>query len=174
MFIAKPKISELSDYYKSYLQIVPENDLLTALEDQVHHTTEFLKGISDLNSIIAYERCKWQLKEVIGHLCDSERILTYRALRFSRKDETPLAGFEENDYIHNSNFKVRSWASIREEKKIISEASLIFFKTLDESAYDLTGLANGNNVSVRSLLFFVLAHERHHLRVVEERYLKKN
>ncbi len=171
MIITKPQSSELTDYYKSYLKYIPETDLLQTMEELSGITAHFLSGISDDDSQTTYAPGKWQVKEVIGHLCDTERILVYRALRFARKDETPLTGFEENDYVKNANFKTRSWSSIREEKRILSEGTLHFFKSLDPQNFDLQGTANGNKVSVRSILFFIIAHERHHLQVIKERYL---
>ncbi len=174
MLIIKPHPSELNEYYRSYLPMVPENDMLSALEAISNQTAEFLKSISDETSMHAYQPGKWIIKEVVGHLSDAERILSYRALCFARKDNTPLPGFEENDYVINSNFKSRSWTSICQEKKVVSEATKVLFQSLDESAFDLTGTANGNKVSVRSLLFFILSHERHHLQVIKDRYLRNS
>lgn len=173
MKVNKPEALELNKYYQSYLKYVEEDDLLTAFETQMIRTQTFLSEISEESSKFRYQPDKWQICEVIGHLCDTERILCYRALRFARKDKTPLAGFEENDYILNANFQSRSWKSIKEEKSAISQATLLFFSNLDPDTFSLTGIANNSTYSVRSLLFFIIAHERHHLQVIKDRYLKK-
>ncbi len=172
MKISLPKPDELNDYYKSYLKYISEDDLLSLLKSQIEETKVFLKSISDEKSVLAYEPGKWQIKEVVGHLSDTERILVYRALRFARKDETPLAGFDEDHFVEHANFKGRSWESIIEEKTVVRQATFHFFNSLDAAAFDFKGEAKGNIVSVRALLFFIIAHERHHLQVIKDRYLK--
>ncbi|TAH38813.1 MAG: DinB family protein [Bacteroidetes bacterium] len=172
MQIALPKPDELNDYYKGYLKYISEDDLLSVLKTQIEETSMFLRNISDENSGNAYEPGKWQIKEVVGHLSDTERILSYRALRFARKDETPLAGFDEDHFVENANFKSRSWESIVDEKKAVRQSSIHFFNSLHPGAFDFKGIAKGNVLSVRALLFFIIAHERHHLQVIKERYLK--
>jgi hypothetical protein len=173
MTIKKPESSELNEYYRSYLKYVPEEDLLTTIENLPLESAAFLNGISEEESTLSYDVGKWQVREVLGHLCDTERILSYRALRFARKDETPIPGFEENDYVLNSNFRDRSWASLVEEKHVISNATIHFFRNLEPFMFNLSGPANNNRVSVRAILFFIIAHERHHLQVLKDRYLKR-
>ncbi len=172
MIISPPKADELNDYYKTYQKYITENDLLKTLESQIETSAAFFKSISDEKSGFAYEPTKWQIKELVGHLCDTERILVYRALQFARKDETPLPGFDENHFVQNANFKSRSWQSLCEEKAIVGQSSFQFFNSLDALTFDLKGTANGKVVSVRALLFFIIAHERHHLQVIKDRYLK--
>lgn len=172
MKISKPDISQLSDYYKSYLKYVPEEDLLEELANQKEQTSSFLRSMPESKHSFAYAPDKWQIKELVGHLCDTERILVYRALRFSRNDSTPLSGFEENDYVSNANFQERKWSSLCEEKLAIGNATLSFFSSLNPETFDLVGSANKTNVSVRALLFFIIAHERHHIQVIKDRYLK--
>lgn len=173
MKIFKPAYSDLSEYYQTYFSCIPEDDLLQAFEKQVNDTHIFLNGISGAQSEYAYEEGKWTIREVLGHLCDTERILVYRALRFARNDHTDLAGFDENAYVRNANFSTRSWASLVEEKQGISQSSLIFFRNLPSESFDYSGIANKTKVSVRALMYFILAHERHHLSVIKERYLNR-
>jgi hypothetical protein len=111
------------------------------------------------------------VKEVAGHLCDTERILTYRALRFSRGDKTNLPPFEENDFVTNSNYKNRTLANITEEFIAIRKSSIAMFENFSEEMFERRGIANNNNVSVRALLFFTISHTKHHLGVINERYL---
>jgi hypothetical protein len=173
MKIFKPDYSDLSEYYQTYFSCIPEDDLLHAFEKQVNDTHIFLKGISGAQSEFAYEEGKWSIREVLGHLCDTERILVYRALRFARNDNTGLPGFDENAYVRNANFSTRSWASLVEEKLGISQSSLIFFRNLPSESFDYSGIANKTPVSVRALMYFILAHERHHLSIIKERYLNR-
>src|SRR5688572_1948755 len=103
MKISKPPSSDLSEYYQSYLRYVPEDDLLFALKEQKKVFEDFFGGVPSSKESLRYAEGKWMLKEVVGHLCDTERIFSYRALRIARNDQTPLHGFEENEYTPNSN-----------------------------------------------------------------------
>ncbi len=171
MKILKPSAEKLYSYYKTYLKYVPEEDILATLIAQKEITQKFLNTIPEEKASKAYAEGKWLLKEVAGHLCDTERILTYRALRFSRNDKTPLPGFEENEYTPNSNYSSRTLANIAGEFKAIRESSISLFTNLSEEMYERRGISNNADISVRDLLFFIVAHERHHLNVIRERYL---
>src|SRR5258705_508154 len=110
--------------------------------------------------------------DVCGHLCDTERILSYRALRISRNDKTPMSGFEENEYTPNSNYKDRTLKNITEELLAVRAATILLFENMSEEMFNRKGIANDNEVSVRAILFFIVAHARHHMGVIKERYLK--
>ncbi len=169
--VSKPSPEELNSYYKTYLKYVPEDDILESLIQQKEISQSFLRMISESKASSAYADGKWLLKEVVGHLCDTERILSYRALRISRNDKTPLPGFDENTYTPNSNYKERTLSSAAEELKVIRESSITLFKNMSAEMIDRRGTTNQTDVSVREILFFILAHERHHLHVIKERYL---
>jgi hypothetical protein len=171
LIIHKPLPSELSEYYQTYLKYVSENNLLEALLNQKKDSEIFLSAIPENKEGYAYANDKWMLKEVVGHLCDTERILTYRALRISRNDQTPLPGFEENEYTLNSNYRIRSLANIADEFKAVGASTIKLFYNMSEEMFNRTGTANQTRVSVKAILFFIVAHERHHLNVIRERYL---
>jgi len=171
MQILPPLPENLSTYYRNYLRYMKEVDMLQALQNASDEIEFFLRSVPPEKENFAYVPGKWMLKEVIGHLCDTERILTYRALRFARNDKTPLAGFEENDYVAYSNLKSRTLQSIGIEYLIIRESSIAFFNSLDESDFDRVGEANNNKVTVRDLLYFIITHQRHHFAIIKERYL---
>jgi hypothetical protein len=171
MIIIKPAIDTLSSYYQSYLKYVSEKDLLAALSNQKNSTQEFLKSIHMDKASFAYAAGKWMLKEVIGHLCDTERILTYRALRFSRNDQTALPGFDENTFAANSNYRNRDLPDIAKEYEAIRQSSVLLFSNMENEMFDRKGKANQSEATVRGLLFFIIAHERHHLKVIQEKYL---
>ena len=172
MIISKPSPESLSGYYKTYLKYVPEDDLLIALIGQKSEMEIFFKSISPEKENFQYAAGKWVLKEVAGHLCDTERILTYRALRFSRNDTHPLEGFDENEYALQSNYKSRSLNNILEELLAIRQSTIMLFQNMSEEMLDRKGTANSTEVTVRGLLFFIIAHARHHMGVIKERYLK--
>jgi hypothetical protein len=172
--VRKPSPDQLSSYYQTYLNYVPEDNILGALTEQKAITQIFLITIPESKASQAYAEGKWQLKEVIGHLCDTERILSYRALCIARNDQTPLSGFNENNYVKNSNYHSRELSNIADEYHAIRDSTIQLFANMNEEMYELRGIANKTDVRVRDLLFFIVAHERHHLAVIKERYLKMN
>ncbi|MFN8145489.1 MAG: DinB family protein [Bacteroidia bacterium] len=171
MNIPAPKKEELSNYYQSYLGYLTEQNLLDALNSQSNVTSKFISGLTEEQANYAYAPGKWSIKEVIGHLCDTERILVYRALRIARKDLTPIEGFDENWYIPNSNYSLRSLSGIFKEWQAIRLATQAFFSNIDASMAEYSGTANSTPVTVKALLYFIIVHERHHLKVLQERYL---
>ena len=172
MIILKPSLSELSEYYQTYLKYVPEDDLFSVLKEQQLSIQNFFSAVSPDNESIQYAEGKWMLKEVAGHLCDTERILSYRALRIARNDALPLQGFDENNYTLNANYSTRSLKNILEEFLSVRHATILLFQNMSEEMHDRKGIASNNEVSVRGLLFFIVAHARHHMGVIQERYLK--
>jgi hypothetical protein len=166
----RPQADEFAPYYATYINTVSEN-VLGELEHQVTSFPKFLKLISDEKAYYAYAEAKWTVKEVVGHMIDTERIMAYRALRIARNDKTPLASFEENDYVANAAFNDRSLQSLSEEFAALRAANVYFFKSLMDEEYDRKGTASDKTVSVRALLYIIVGHVNHHWRIIEERYL---
>jgi hypothetical protein len=169
--ISPPALDRLDDYYRSYSKYIPEDDLLAALHMQSLSTVNWLNSLPERIENHRYQDGKWMLKEVIGHLCDTERILSYRALRFARNDNTTLPGFDENSFVRDSGFAARTLRDIVDEWKSIRSATISLFSSMSEEAADRSGIANGSPVSPRILLYFLLAHERHHIQIMKDRYL---
>ena len=170
MKFTPPSFESLNDYYKSYWKYLKEDDMLDALKKQGDNTMDWLSSIGADKENYAYSEGKWMVKEVIGHLCDTERILAYRALRFSRNDKTPLTAFDENSFIKESNFRSRSLKNISDEWKTIRAATISLFNSMTDEIADRIGNANGASVSPRIILYFILVHERHHLQVIKDKY----
>jgi hypothetical protein len=171
--ITVPKKEELTPYYQSYLKYIPaDSDLLALIKEQALSTQQFIASIPKEKESYAYADGKWMVKEVIGHLCDTERILSYRALCFSRNDKTPLPGFDENHYTPNSNYAARSLKNIAEEFAAVRQSTIALFANMDEAMLNRKGNANNGEYSARTMLFMLVGHERHHLGVIKERYLK--
>ncbi len=166
-----PSLEKLDDYYKTYWKYLEGDDLLLILNRQTYTTSNWLNGIPEKIQDHVYMPGKWMLKEVVGHLCDTERILSYRALCFSRNEKKELPGFDENAYMLNSNYKSRQLSDIIEEWKAIRTSSICLFSSMDDEAADREGIANGATVTPRILLYFILMHERHHAQVMKDRYL---
>lgn len=169
----RPSKNEYAEYYDRYVSLVEETDIIAAMEEQLHEVEQIFAEISEEKSLYAYAEGKWTIKELIGHLADGEMIFAYRALRISRADKTPIEGFEQDDYIENSNFNSMRLADLIEELVLSRKISLILFGNLTEDAWKRTGTASDATVSVRALAFMMVGHIRHHLRILRERYLNE-
>jgi uncharacterized damage-inducible protein DinB len=169
--MARPKSDEHVPYYGKYIALVPDDELSIAqhLAVQHHETIDILRK-AKAKGDHAYAPGKWTVKEVVGHVCDAERIFAYRALRFARGDSTELPGFDENEYVAKSNFKARTMDDLLEELWAVRAATLSLAKHLPESAMSLRGSANNSPVTVRALLYIIAGHERHHVGILKERY----
>ena len=169
--ITRPDTSEYAPYYERYVSLVPEGDIIAILGQQLEETIELLKGISGSKAQYRYAPDKWSIKEVIGHITDSERIFAYRALRFARDDSTPLAGFEQDGYVSNGGFDNRQMADLIEEFECVRRANIHLLKSLDDQGWARRGIASEVDVSVKALVYIMAGHERHHLQVLKTRYL---
>lgn len=169
--ISRPAPNEYDPYYGRYIALVPEGDILAILSQQIDPTLALLHGISEAQSLTRYAPRKWSIKEVLGHLCDAERIMSYRALRIGRGDQTPIPGFEQDDYINGANFDARPWLDLLSEFELIRAATLALFRGFETPATERLGTANNAAVSVRALAYIIVGHERHHMNIVRERYL---
>jgi uncharacterized damage-inducible protein DinB len=124
----------------------------------------------DADGDFRYAPDKWSAKEVLGHVCDSERIFAYRALRIARADRTPMEGFEQDDYVRNGPFVQRPLAELVDDYIAVRRATLTLFRNLDEQAWTRRGIAIENEVTVRALAYMIAGHELHHRRILEEKY----
>jgi uncharacterized damage-inducible protein DinB len=168
--ISRPQPGEYAPYYERYIALVPGEDILTTLDQQRRQTMLLLSGRNEEDGNFRYAPEKWSAKEVLGHVCDSERVFAYRALRFSRGDSTPLAGFEQDDYVRNGPFANRSLEDLIEEFIAVRRATLSLLRNLDEAAWMRRGVANKNEVTVRALAYIIAGHELHHRRILQEKY----
>jgi DinB superfamily len=159
------------DFYHRYLAQVPEGDLLGLLREQLNKLQEFFKALPEDKQEYAYAPGKWTPKDILGHLIDCERVFQYRVLRFARADETPLPGFEEDDYVPAGNFNARNMDMLVYEFGMVRLSSIALVQSLDAAAWERSGTANGKRISVRALVWILLGHPLHHVGVIRERYL---
>jgi len=167
----RPEKGEYAEYYEKYVSLVESGDIVAELEKQQTELAEVFEKITEEKSLRTYAQDKWSIREVIGHLTDGERMFAYRALRISRADQTPIEGFEQDAYIENGNFNNTSFSDLTEELLLTRKANLIFFKNLPAEAWLRTGTASGRTVSVRALAYIIVGHIRHHVNILNERYL---
>lgn len=170
------KTSELTSadyhsYYQPYIDAVGEAELMGLMQNQLVNFPRFMESIPEALWQHSYGLGKWTIAEVLLHVVDAERIFQYRALRIARKDQTPLAGFDQEAYVPNSGANERSKESIMEEYKAVRGASISLFKTFKREQLMLHGTASKAQVSVGALGFLICGHQKHHRNVIRERYL---
>jgi hypothetical protein len=167
----RPQPGEADPYFFKYIDRVPDADIVDTLSAQIAETLVFLRALPESKGGHRYAPEKWTIREVIGHLADTERVFAYRALRFSRADETPVAGFDENSYVANGSFNDRTLDDIITEFEHVRRASIGMFHGLSEEMMSRRGVANGKEVSVRALAFIAAGHVTHHVDLLKTRYL---
>ncbi len=168
----KPNPGDYAPYYERYISLLPDDDIISILEVQKKTSEEFLKTLSEEQGNISYAEGKWTIKEVIGHIIDVERVMAYRALSFSRNEEQSLPGFEQDDYITNSNYSQRSVEDLINEFKAVRNANLIMFKSFSDEMLKRGGIASDNKVTVLALIYIIAGHEKHHIKILKEKYLQ--
>lgn len=169
--LVRPGSDEYAPFYHGYVDHVPDGDVRDHLRTQIHETIALLSGISDARAERAYGAGKWTLKEVVGHMCDTERVFGYRLLRIARGDLTPLPGFEQDEWVPRSGANQRSLANLILEFAAIRAATLLLVDSLSDEAWLRRGTASGRSISARALVYICAGHERHHVNIMRERYL---
>ncbi|MCY7348060.1 MAG: DinB family protein [Pyrinomonadaceae bacterium] len=167
---ARPEKDEYAEFYETYVSLVEETDIISALQNQPEDLKRLLAEVSAEEENFRYAEDKWSIRELLGHVVDGERVFSYRALRISRHDTTPLAGFEENFYVANSNFPNIKLADLIEEFTLLRQSNVFLFKSLTGEMWKKTGTASDAVISVSALAFIMVGHVRHHARILRERY----
>lgn len=169
--MARPDLSSTPLFFHNYIQQVTGDDLIAAFKKDTSAFTDFIQSIPAAKLDYRYAPGKWSIRELLQHIIDAERIFAYRALRFARKDKTPLQGFDENRYAETSKADKRNWEELVDEFKTVRKSSEYLFGSLDEEQLQATGTSGGNSISVLALGYIVIGHSLHHKKVIEERYL---
>ena len=164
--------TSMPGYFQVYINQVAEKDLATAFRNQSAVMKDFLPAITEEKSRFAYAAGKWTIREMLQHIIDAERIFTYRALCFARKETTSLPSFEENDYAANSLANNRSWQNLTAEFIAVRQSTLYLFNSFTPEMLASTGTANNNTFSVEAIGFITVGHLNHHKKILEERYLQ--
>ncbi len=167
----RPQTKEAAPYYFTYIDLVPSDDIIGALQSQLGETIEFLSGISEEQSLHRYAPEKWSIRELLSHVNDSERVFLFRALWFARGFQDPLPGFDQNVGVEGAGADQVSWARHLEEFRSIRLATLNFFRNLPPDGWMRSGIASDNTFTVRALAYIIAGHVAHHTAVIRERYL---
>jgi hypothetical protein len=167
----KPSPTTYPPYFKKYVELVPDEDLLTGFSNQLPVIKALLSSITEEQSTHAYEPGKWTLKELLLHMTDTERIFNYRALCIARKETASLPGFDENIYAANSNANERSWQNLVDEFMIVRSSTQFLYESFTDDALAASGISNNNSATAVSFGFITLGHFYHHKNIIQERYL---
>ena len=166
----RPNQDEYAPYFQRYLDNVPEDDILAALRAQMEETSARLRKLDEEKAQFRYAPGKWTIKQVVGHMGDTERILAYRALSIARGDTSPLPGYDEDSYVRGANFDSWPFADLVDSLTIVRRANIMMFSHLPDEAWSRRGVANDSPTTPLGLAFTILGHERHHLKVLREKY----
>jgi hypothetical protein len=169
--ITKPELAEYRGYFEQYVNLVGEQEVLQLLEKQQQHLPALLSPLTEERAEQPYAEGKWTIKELLGHMVDTERVLGYRALCFSRNEQQPLPGFDENNYVASANFNQRTLPDLLAEYGVVRQATLALFRGMSPEMLARQGNANNNRLSVRALAYVIAGHELHHLHLLRTRYL---
>lgn len=162
---------EYNSYYTPYIQLATNENICKGLTINLKKVVDFYKSIPEEKLDYSYAEGKWSVKDILLHIIDTERIFSYRALRISRNDKTPILGFEQDDYVLYANAKNRSIDSLLDEYISVRQSTLSLFESFTDAQLKFTGLASGSPISVRAIGYILTGHENHHNKVIEERYL---
>ncbi|KIA88236.1 DinB family protein [Kaistella jeonii] len=166
-------MTEFQKYIQRYLDLIPSENWLEELKNSADQTLEIYMKLSEEESNFAYAEGKWTLKELLQHLIDAERIFIYRALRFSRNDQTELSGWDEELYAKEYFLDQVSLKNLMEEFDFLRKSNILFFRNLNQEILSRKGIANKNEISVETIGKLIVGHNIHHLNIIRERYLAK-
>jgi hypothetical protein len=166
----RPKEDEYHPFFHDYVTLVPEADVLSALEAQLPEVSRVRALVPEHSETFAYAPGKWTIRELVGHVGDGERVFGFRAFSFSRFDSNPLPGFDENDYVANAGFNALPLAALLEDFALQRRLNLRMLRGLSDAQWAGAGTANGHAVTVRALAFIMAGHVRHHLGMLRDRY----
>ena len=168
----KPATASLDDYQKAVIGLVSAGNLPKKMEANEAKLLKLVKGLSSKKLAFRYAKGKWNIPEVIMHLIDTERVLTYRILAISRGDTAPLPGFDQDLYIKGIEASKLDFKKILKEYKAVRKATLHLLKHLSEEMYMRKGTANSTATTVQKIVYFMAGHEVHHMNIIKEKYLK--
>ena len=167
----RPSKNDYAEYYNQYVREIESDDIIEILEKQLIDNLKLFKEITEEKANYAYQEGKWSIKEVLGHCIDTERIFAYRALCIARGEKQHLPGMEQDDYVKEGEFNKRTLKNLLNEYELLRKSNIILFKSFQEKELQNRGVASDNEVTVLALMFIIAGHEKHHIKVLKEKYL---
>ena len=169
--VQRPVSGEFPSYFEGYVARVPETDIISVLREQSSEVTNLIKGISEDRAGFRYGPDKWSVREVLGHIGDTERVMSYRATCLARGEQSELPGFDENEYVRTANFDGWTLAELAAHFENLRQANVAILEHLDLEAWKRKGIVNHNPITVPAIAWVMAGHVRHHLQILHERYL---
>lgn len=170
----RPENNEFASYYLPFVSAVPDGDIISVLNQQLENTRLMLKDITEEQGQFRYGTEKWSIKEVVGHMTDTERIMAYRLLCIARGEAVSLPGFDEKQYVENANFNEQSLEQLLDHFAKVRQTTTLLLESLSPDALVRRGLANNTEVTVRGVAYIIAGHAMHHSKIIQERYLESN
>jgi uncharacterized damage-inducible protein DinB len=167
----RPDVNEYIEYYRRYVESVPEGDIRQTLKTEIQMTADTIHKLSEEQGLFRYAPDKWSIKEVLGHMADTEQIMAYRILSIARGESVSLPGFNENSYVETASFNRQSIGELLDRLLAVREATVHLLNGLNEDSLVRKGTANGTQVSARSVAWIIAGHEIHHRTIIRERYI---
>ncbi|WP_391209545.1 DinB family protein [Psychrobacillus sp. L4] len=161
--------NEYAPYYATYVELVSDGDFIQTLEQQMEVTITLLQDISDQQAHFRYAPEKWNIKEVIGHMADTERIMGFRLLSIARGETVALPGYNDNEYVQNASFDKQSIEDLLQNLYVVRQSTIHLIKSLSGEDLLRRGIANNSEVTVRALIVIIAGHELHHRNIIRER-----
>lgn len=171
--VGRPNSDEHAPYYSKYISLVPDGDIVATLAAVRADTLTLLNSISESQAMFAYAPGKWNIKEMLGHVIDGERVFGYRALWFARNNTTALPSMEQDDFVKFGNHAQRPWSDIVAEYDHLRSSTVDLFGSFDQEALLRRGVASGVEISVRGLAWNIAGHDLHHRAILKSQYLQK-
>jgi len=169
--VTRPQKGEYATYYQSYIDLVPKGDLIQILDKQNDLFCAYFANVPEDKADYRYEKGKWSIKEVVGHINDTEMVFLYRLMRFSRKDFTALPGFDQDNYIKASNYGGQALTTLVEQFYLQRKLAIHFLTSLSTAMWKRKGEANGEKMSVRAAAYIMAGHVIHHMQIIQKRYI---
>lgn len=167
----RPARSEYHPYFEKYIELVPDEHIIYFLSNQLKAALKFFENINEEKSNFRYAENKWSIKQVLGHLIDTEQIMAYRALRFARGEKESLLGFDENEYVSNANFDELAFSDLVEQFMLLRKYTISLFSNFNKETFKMSGMADGKNFSINSIPYIIAGHFIHHIEVLKNNYL---
>ncbi|MEQ9310009.1 MAG: DinB family protein [Balneolaceae bacterium] len=167
-----PKASEYAHFYSTYVELVEKTNIIHTLNKQMHEVFTLMNTVPGNKAYFKYAPDKWTLKEVLGHMIETERVFAYRALAISRGDQKSLPGMDQDEYMISNNYNNRTLANLSNEYLAVRVATIHLLNSMTKEMISKIGVASGTEVSVRALAFIIAGHDQHHLTIIKEKYLR--
>lgn len=168
---ARPGADEYAPFYAGYVSLVPGGPVVETLERQAAETLALLRSLPEGRGTHRYAPGKWSVRQLIGHVTDTERVFAYRALAVARGERRPLPDMDQDEYMAGADFDARTLADLADEFGAVRRSTVLLFRHLPAGAWGRRGTASDNEVTVRALAYITAGHAAHHLRILRERYL---